>query len=126
MALARIPRRDSHDHTQRPNVHLKAMSLGLGAIQHFRSNVIGRATDRSKQGPISIIHIFFASKLRSPSSISILLNQRRQPEIANLDIHPLVKEEVAQLQVTVHDAAFVHVLTRADDLHSVILGLGFR
>ena len=45
-----------------------------------------------------------------------ILNQCGQTKVADLDVHVLVKEDVAKLEITVNDLMCVHVMTRADEL----------
>ena len=49
-----------------------------------------------------------------------------ETEVANLDVHVLVKEDVAELEVTVDDLMSVHVMACANELDHVESGLGFR
>ena len=83
----------------------------LALLEDLGGDVVGR----SAQG-------------RSPHDLHVLARQEQssQAKIANLDIHVLVEEDVAHLQVAVDDALHVHVLDGAGNLDRVESHLGFR
>lgn len=84
------------NNTNTPRIHLETMSI-RHIEQHLRRNIVRRSTDRL---------------LPLPGT----LDQRREPEIADLNVHVRVEEKVAELQVTVDDLVFVHVVAGADEL----------
>ncbi len=47
-----------------------------------------------------------------------------ESEISNLDAHTLAEKQIAQLEIAVNDALFVHVLRRVDDLLEIVARLG--
>ena len=47
----------------------------------------------------------------------------RQAEIAQLDLHLVVQEEVAQLEIAMDDTMRVQILQGVDDLNSIALHL---
>ena len=82
------------------------MALAL-VVQDLWRDVVWRATNR--------LLAFFG-----------VFQQRCQAKVANLYLHVLVQEEVAQLQVAVNDRVVVHVLDPREDLHHVVARLGLQ
>ena len=94
------------DDADGPRVDLEAVAIRL-VEQHLGRDVVGRAADRLL-------------------ALAGDLDERGEPEVADLDVHVLVEEDVAELEVAVDDLVRVHVLARADELHheEARLGLG--
>ena len=55
--------------------------------------------------------------------LALILKLGGQPEVSKLDLHVLVEEEIAELEVAVDDLVLVQVLERVDDLGEVALHL---
>ena len=87
-------------HSQRPDVDLVGVA-GL-AFEDFRRNIV-----------------------RSTANCSLFLSVEvefgREAEITQLDLHLVVEEEVAQLEITMDNAMRVQILQSANDLRSVAL-----
>lgn len=60
---------------------------------------------------------------QSPFLLIAKLELGGQPEVADLEIHVLVEEDVAHLEVPVDDPIAVHVLEGRDDLEHEVPGL---
>lgn len=82
--------------TDRPSIYLETMSVRY-IEQHFRCNIIRRPTYRLLP-------------------LARILDQRRKPKVSHLNIHVTVKEEIAELQVTVDHLVLVHVVTGTNQL----------
>lgn len=82
------------DDSETPNIDLAAMALGF---EDFRGNVVGGAAN----GFPLFARIFQFGG---------------EPEIAHLDFHILVEEEVAQLEVSVDNLFAMEILQRMEDL----------
>ncbi len=88
--------------TQRPNVHLVRVAL---LVEDLGRDVVRRAA-------------------QSLFAFALEIDACGQAKVADLELHVVVEEQVAQLQVTVNDFVVVQVLTSQDDLTHKIAGLG--
>lgn len=75
-----------HDNAQRPDVDL--VGVTLLALKHLRRYIVG-------------------STANCALSLAIELQLGRKTKVTNLDLHLLVKEEVAKLEISVDDAMTV-------------------
>ena len=87
-------------HTNRPDVDL--VRVTLFAFEDLRRDIVGSTANRALP-------------------LTIKLELGSETEIADLDLHLVVKEEVAQLQISVDDAMTVEVLDSGADLVDVAL-----
>lgn len=78
--------------------------MTLLALKHLRCDIVGSTTDGSL-------------------ALSIELQLGSKTEITNLDLHLVVKEEVAKLEISMNDAMTVKVLNGGTDLVDVALHL---
>lgn len=73
------------------------------------------------------LHDFGGDVVGSPTHGAFLLVTELEfggkPEVSNFEIHVVVEEDVAHLEVAVDDAVAVHVLEGGDDLVHVVAGL---
>lgn len=90
--------------SQRPGIHF--IGMPALALQNFRSNVVGCATN-------------------SALFLSVVVELRSQAEVAQFDLHLVVEEQVSQLQVPVDDPVRVQVLQSCDYLQRVTLYFKF-
>jgi hypothetical protein len=91
-----------NDYTERPNIHFVRMSCS--SFQHFRRDVVRSTANGS---------FLFSIKIELGS----------QTEVTQFDLHFIIDEQIAQLQVSVNDSVGVQVLQSTDDLHGVALDL---
>ena len=91
-----------HDDAGGPNVYLKRVPVL--ALEDLGRDVVGRAAD-------------------CLSPLLAVREARGQAEVAHLDAHLGVDEEVAQLEVAVDDQVGVQVLERRDELREVVTRL---
>lgn len=109
--ILRLERRLPNDEciendTDRPSVHLETVSVCY-IEQHLRRNIIRCSTDRLLP-------------------LTRILDQCRKPKVSHLNIHVPVKEEIAELQVTVDHLVLMHVVAGTNQLDhkEARLGLG--
>lgn len=88
------------DDAQRPDVHFVGVSRF--PLQHLRRNVVGCPANSALAFPVEV-------------------NLGCESEVADLDLHALVDEEVSEFQVAVNDSVGVQVLECAYNLHGVTL-----
>ena len=93
-----------HDDTEGPNIHFVGMA-DL-ALEDFGGDVVGGAADG---------FLLLAFKFQS----------RSQPEVAQLDLHFIVQEQVSELEVSVNDAVGDEVLKTLNNLDQVALDFQF-
>ena len=91
--------KSERDHANRPEIDLLIVSLSL--LQDLRGQVVGRAA-----------HCRPALHLHLP----LRHQQRRQPKVADLDIHASIQEEVACFEIAMYNMSVVEVLDGAADL----------
>ena len=91
-----------HDYAQGPDVDF--VRVACPTLQHFRCDVVGC----SANGPLLL---------------AIKIELGGKTEVSQLDLHLVVEEQVAELEVSVDYAVRVQVLERVDDLLGVALDL---
>lgn len=91
-----------HDHPEGPDIHFEAVADF--AVQDLGRDVVGRAADGS---------LFFAVEFELGG----------QPEVSQLELVLLPKEQITELEVSVDDAVGVEVLECLDRLHDIVLHL---
>lgn len=68
---------------------------------------------------------FWRDVVRSPTDCALAfpieLDLRSKTEVTDLDLHLVCQEEVAELEVSVHDAVLVHILDSHEKLNAVAL-----
>ena len=89
-----------NDDTDGPDIHL--IRVTLLALEHLRSDIVG-------------------STANGALSLTIELKLGGETEIADLDLHLVVEEEVTQLQISMDDAMTVKVLHSGADLVDIAL-----
>ena len=76
--------------------------MALLSLEHLRGDIVGRTADRAL-------------------ALTVELELGRQTEVTDLDLHLVVKEEVAELEISVDDAMTVKVFDCRTDLIDVTL-----
>ena len=95
-----------------------------------------RVDDYSKRPDIDLVGVtvaalenFWGDVVRSPANGSLFLaieiEFSREPKVTQFNLHLVVPEPVAQLEVSVDDAVGMEVLESVDDLDRVTLNLQF-
>jgi len=90
------------DYAEGPDVDF--VRVAGPAFEHFRSDIVWRTTN-------------------GPLLLSIKIELGGETEVSQLDLHLIVEEQVAELQVSVDHAVGVQVLERVDHLLGVALDL---
>lgn len=89
-----------YDYAERPDVHF--VRVTCPALEHLRCDVVRR----SANGPLLL---------------AVKIELGREAEVSQLDLHLIVEEQIAELEVPMDYAVRVQVLERVDDLLSVAL-----
>ena len=89
-----------HDDAERPYVDF--VRVACPTLQDFRCDVVGRSTD-------------------SPLLLAIKIELGGETKVSQLDLHLVVEEQIAELEIPVDYTVRVQVLERMDDLLSVAL-----
>ena len=98
----RLTNQKSIEHDpERPNIDLKAMT---GLSQYLRCDVVGRAAG-------------------SIPPLARMIESCTQPKIPKLNLHFIIKKNIAQLHISMNNALPVQILQPFNQLHQVILGL---
>ena len=91
------------DDPERPNINFKPMaSLG----QDLRSNVIGRSAG-------------------GESSLAVMIHLGAESEVPNFDLHLVVEENIAKLDIPMDNSFLMQVLQSTEQLQHVAFGLEF-
>ena len=88
------------DDTEGPDVNL--VGVTALAFKHFWRDIVGSTANRA----------FF---------LAIEVEFGGETEIAQLDLHLVVEEEIAEFEIAMDDAMRVQILQRVNDLHRVAL-----